>query len=221
MPGLRAVAEMLGKQPNPRRKDGKPFKQRTKSIEQADGSILDVPITREQDLPSSELPPYWTTCLDSLMAGYDEVCAYSCFRIHKITGARSVDHFAPRSRAWNKVYEWTNYRLACSRLNSRKRDFTDILDPFEVQTGWFQLELVGFQVLPAPELDVGLKRRIETTADRLGLNDSDFCSARAQDAEHYWSEDVSLKVLREESPLVALELARQDRLRPGDVLPTG
>lgn len=43
--------------------------------------------------------------------------------------------------------------MACSRLNARKRDFTDILDPFEVQTGWFQLELVGFQVLPAPKLD--------------------------------------------------------------------
>jgi len=158
--GLRAVAEMVGKASSPARKKGqKAFEQRTKSVKQADGSKSQQLITREEDLPSSEFPTYWTECLDSLMVAYDEICAYSCFRIHKVTGARSTDHFAPCSRAWDRVYEWKSYRLACSRLNARKRDFTDVLDPFEVQTGWFQLELVGFQVLPAPKLDPGLTAR--------------------------------------------------------------
>ena len=153
VPGLRAVAEMVGKPPPYPRTKGRPYARRSRMVVQPDGSKTDEPITREEDLPSSELHPYWTTSLDDLMAAYDEVCAYSCFRIHRVTGARSVDHFAPRSRAWNTVYEWSNYRLACSRLNARKRDFTDVLDPFEVQTGWFRLELVGFQLLPAVDLD--------------------------------------------------------------------
>lgn len=135
-----------------------------------------------------------------------------------------MDHFAPCSRTWHRVYEWNNYRLACSRLNARKRDFTDLLDPFEVQTGWFQLELVGFQLLAAPELNAELRTRIEATRDRLGLNDSDHRSRREEDAERYWASQrpqkgISLEVLREESPLVAFELARQNRLNPGDVWP--
>jgi hypothetical protein len=197
-PGLRAVAEMVGKKPSTPRAGGQPFQQRAKS---------------EWDLSSSELPTYWTRCLDALMTAYDEVCAYSCFRIHRVTGARSVDHFAPRSRRWDRVYEWANYRLACSRLNARKRDFTDILDPFEVQTGWFRLELVGFQLYPSPELDADLATRIQHTCERLGLNDYLHRESRERDAERYWSGGVTLAVLREESPLVAAELTRQGRLR--------
>jgi hypothetical protein len=33
----------------------------------------------------------------------------------------------------------------------------------------------------------------------------------------YWSGDVSLRVLKMESPFVAFELHRQGRLNPGDV----
>lgn len=221
VPGLRAVAEMVGKSPSPARTKGRAYTQRTSTVELPNGSKVKQSIMREEDLPSSELPPYWTKCLDGLMAAYNEVCAYSCFRLHRVTGARSVDHFAPRSRAWDRVYEWTNYRLACSRLNARKRDFTDILDPFEVQTGWFRVELVGFQLIPDPGLNPEVACRIELTCERLGLNDYEHRQCRERDAERYWSGDVSLKVLREESPLVAFELSRQGRLIDGDtVAPT-
>jgi hypothetical protein len=199
-PGLRALAEMVGEPPPVPRKAGRPYKK-----------IAD---TREQ-IPSDRLPPYWTRCLDQLMAAYHEICAYSCFRIHPVTGSRSVDHMAPRSRAWNRAYEWANYRLACSLMNARKRDFGDVLDPFEVQDGWFVLELVGFQVLPAPGLDAAARQQVEDTIARLGLND--FRALRAERAEDYWSGDVSLAILTRESPFVARELRRQGRLLEGDV----
>ncbi len=215
VPGLRAIAEMVGKTPPFPRKGGSAYEQRTKTVVLADGSKARELVTREEDLPSSELPTYWTESLDELMAAYDQVCAYSCFRIHQVTGRRSVDHFAPRSRAWNRTYEWSNYRLACTRLSARKRDFSDILDPFEVPTGWFQLELVAFQVLPSSDLDDALRQRVQDSIDRLGLND--FRRSRAEDAEDYWTGNVSLDVLRRESPFVAAELARQGRLLSGDV----
>ena len=148
------------------------------------------------------------------MKVYHQICAYSCFRIHEVTGAVSVDHFAPKSRAWDRVYEWNNYRLACSRLNARKRDFSDILDPFEVEDGWFQLELVGFQIIPNPDLNRALRQRVQQTIDRLGLND--FRNRRTADAEDYWNRDVSLRILRRESPFVAKELERQGRLNAED-----
>lgn len=217
VPGLRAIAEMVGKKPPYRRAKGKPYSQRKRAVRKPDGSTIEELITREVDLPSSEFHPYWTAALDDLMAAYDEVCAYSCFRIHRITGAQSVDHFAPRSRAWDRVYTWSNYRLACSRLNARKRDFTDVLDPFEVRTGWFRLELVGFQVLPGLSLRGDVAQRVRDTIERLGLGDADMRGAREEHAERYWCGEVSLRVLQEESPFVAFELARQERLNPGDV----
>lgn len=198
-PGLRAIAEMVGKKPPSVRRVGRPFRKIA---------------GREQEIPPERFPAYWTAVLEDLMSAYDEICAYSCFRIHPVTGAGTVDHFAAKSRAWNCVYEWDNYRLACARLNAGKRDFSAVLDPFTIEPGWFQLELVGFQVIPSPSLRGRRRAAVQGTIDRLGLND--FRRAREKDAEEYWSRNVSLEKLRRESPFVAHELRRQKRLLPGD-----
>jgi hypothetical protein len=197
-PGLRAVAEMVGERPP--RSAGPRFKVRA---------------PRREDINPDDFPPYWTEALDDLMVAYDRICAYSCFRIHPVTGSRSVDHMVAKSRRWDMVYEWTNYRLACSRLNARKKDFQDVLDPFEIIDGWFQLELVGFQVKPAKDLKDPIRAQVKQSIDRLGLNE--FRRWRARDAENYWRGEISQTVLVEESPFVAKELRRQGRLNPGDV----
>lgn len=201
-PGLRAIAELCGKRPSIKRTAGRPFKQVA---------------TREADIPVDELPPYWLYSLDDLMVRYHEICAYSCFRIHRVTGARSADHFAAKSRHWRRVYEWSNYRLCCSRLNARKNDVSSVLDPFKIEAGWFQLELVGFQVYPDRGRAKTLQSKIQHTIDRLGLNDFNFRRDRTEDAEQYWSKDISLPILKQESPFVAAELWRQGRLNPGDI----
>ena len=198
-PGLRAIAEMVGKRSPYPRTAGRPFKQIAH---------------RERDIPADAFPPYWTESLDDLMTAYREICAYSCFRIHPVTGARSVDHFAPKSRSWRNVYQWSNYRLCCSRMNARKNDFGAVLDPFEIKPGWFQLELLGFQVVPNPKLRPSARDLIQVSIDRLGLNQ--FRRDREKDAERYWSGGYSLEVLKEEAPFVAYELYRQGRLNPGD-----
>jgi hypothetical protein len=195
------LAEMVGEIPPYPRTAGKPF---NKLADHRDA------------IPSSAFKPYWTKALDELMVAYNQICAYCCFRIHPVTGARSVDHFAPKSRDWQYVYEWHNYRLASSLLNARKREFSDLVDPFEVEESWFRLELVGFQVTSSPDLEPAIRERISTTITRLGLNDAIFRNARERDAENYWQAQISLPILEEESPFVAFELRRQARLRPGD-----
>jgi hypothetical protein len=197
-PGMRAIAELCGKPLPTKRTAGDAFRK-----------IAD----HEADIPVDALPAYWVDSLDDLMTRYHEICAYSCFRIHRVTGARSVDHFAAKSRHWKRIYEWSNYRLCCSRFNARKSVST-VLDPFRIKAGWFQLELVGFQVHPDRSLAKRQQARIQRTIDRLGLNN--FRHDREKDAERYWSGDVSLRVLREDSPFVAEELRRQGRLNPGD-----
>jgi hypothetical protein len=200
-PGLRALAELVGEPPPKRRRAGRSFKK-----------IAD----RREDIPPDKLTPYWTNALDDLLTAYQRICAYSCFRIHPVTGARSVDHMAPKSRAWDRVYEWSNYRLACVLLNARKRDFTDVLDPCEVQDGWFELDPVGFLVLVAKGLPATTTQRVDSTIIRLGLNDPPFTDARERDWSNYIDGHVSFAVLLEESPFVAREFLRQGRLRPGD-----
>jgi hypothetical protein len=197
-PGQRAIAEMVGE--SPPRSGGRRFKPIAK---------------RRKDIPADKFPDYWTEALDDLMVAYRCICAYSCFRIHPVTGSRSVDHMVAKSRAWKRVYEWNNYRLASSLLNARKNNFSDVLDPFKIYNNWFELELVGFQIVPGKQLNAATRILVQNTIDRLELNN--FRSHRERDAENYWAGDVSLRILTEESPFVARELRRQDRLRPGDV----
>ncbi|MEZ6129512.1 MAG: hypothetical protein R3C59_12585 [Planctomycetaceae bacterium] len=199
-PGLLAIAEMVGEKPG--RSKGRPF-----------SKVCD----RREEIPSVKFPPYWTNCLDDLMRAYREVCSYSCFRIHPVTGARSADHCLPKSRRWDLAYEWSNYRLACSLMNSRKGILEDVLDPFEIESETFVLELVFFTVRPNPILPRKIQRQADSTIETLRLNESVLTRRRGHDAEQYWSGEVSLKVLLQESPFVAHELRRQGRLRPDDI----
>ena len=74
----------------------------------------------KEAIPVSEFPPYWRRSLDDLLAAYHRICSYLCLYIPRGTGARSVDHMVPKSTAWDQAYEWHNFRLACSLMNSRK-----------------------------------------------------------------------------------------------------
>ena len=167
-----------------------------------------------------QVPSLWRKALPDLMKAYDEICAYSCFRIHRVTGSASADHMAPKSRERCLIYEWSNYRLACSRLNSRKRNWLDVLDPFEISRGWFRIELNGFQVCPGLGLSGKARARVQATISRLKLNDYAFRTTREEHTEDYWAGRICFEVLMRESPFVAMELQRQNRLAeeggPGD-----
>lgn len=196
-PGLRAIAELAGESPEPPRKHGRPFKK--------------VAQTRDA-IASSDFPTYWTKAIPYMMDCYRRVCAYSCFEIHPITGASSVDHMAPKSRHWAKVYEWDNYRLACGRMNARKNKFEDVIDPCDAIDDWFHLELVGFQVIPNPALSGAELVAVEDSIARLGLGEQDLCDIRAEHARDYWDGHVSFEYLQRKSPFLARELKRQGRL---------
>jgi hypothetical protein len=159
-----------------------------------------------------DLPPHWRRCLPDLYERYRGICAYVCVVIPRATGAPSVDHLAPKSKRRDRAYEWDNYRLVSTLMNARKRDFEDVLDPFEVKDGWFVLELSFLQVMPSPSLDEATRARVQATIDRLGLNDKDCVGARALYYQPYAEGDLSAAYLREWSPFVAQHaLAPRDR----------
>lgn len=209
-PDLRAIAARVGERslPGTKRGPGRPGKR---------AIVAQNAVNRREDLPPTAFPMLWQgVWLDALLKAYDRICAYVCIYIEPVTGAASVDHWVPKSVAWHKVYEWDNYRLACSLMNSRKGKAQEVLDPFEVETGWFQLELTGFQIRPAPALDSALHVDVEQTIHALELNDSACRGLRQQYAEDYRAGDISLAYLQRRAPFVALELCRQHQLRDED-----
>ena len=108
----------------------------------------------------------------------------------------------PRSVDWSQVYEWDNYRLACSLMNSRKKDAIYVLDPFQVKTGWFELELVGFQIKPGRfAAGPAFGNRVERTITRLRLNEDDCRTARERYAVNYWNGELPLAFLSRASPV--------------------
>ena len=110
---------------------------------------------------------------------------------------------------WDRVYEWDNYRLACALMNARKSNVEQVLDPFEVQDGWFALELYEFQVVPGVGLSRDVEGEVTNTIERLQLNDSLCRETRREYAEDYWCQEIEWSYLERHAPFVARELDRQ------------
>jgi hypothetical protein len=155
------------------------------------------------------LPALWRECLSDLHRVYHGICAYLCIYIPRGTGARTVEHFVAKSSDPALAYEWRNYRLACSLMNARKNAFDDVLDPFEVVSGWFRLEFSALQVVPDPDLPADTRDAVQATIDRLRLNDQEPRDARAEWYDEYRNRHVDLDFLRRHSPFVAMEMERQ------------
>ena len=131
--------------------------------------------------------------------------------VHPVTGFKSVDHYKPKQSYPELAYEWSNYRFASGRMNGRKREFDDVLDPFEIEDGWFCLDFVFFTVKPNPFLDVNLQNKILQTIDRLKLNDTLCKKSRQNDWNEFLTLDseTGLIYLRKYSPFLAVEYLRQ------------
>lgn len=170
-------------------------------------------IAMDQPLPlETNIEPYWRHCLDDMHASYDGCCAYLTIFFERVTGGSSVDHFIAKSQRADLAYEWSNYRLACSRMNSRKRDYDDVLDPFEVENGWFHLELVSGRIFPNPRLSDEQQRAVKETIDRLGLDDAGNREMRARHYQEYREGFYTADFLKKRSPFVWMEANRQGLL---------
>lgn len=196
--GLAAIDELVGRTPRKLRRG--PKRQ---------------PIARrEQDIPPNSFPAYWRDALPDMLDSYERRCAFLALYLEYATGNPSVDHMIPKSRRWDQVYEWNNYRLCASTINARKNDLTGLIDPVDCRPGWFALELVGYQVIPGPEAPSD--RHAEISATLNLLNTPDCCRAREEYVRCYHAGSIDLAYLRRRAPFVADELRRQKQLLPKD-----
>jgi len=171
---------------------------------------------RREQIPSRAFPPFWTAMEDEMHRAYRGLCSYSALYIEPATGGRSIDHFVPKSVDWQLVYEWSNYRFACSRVNSKKLDQTGLLDPFLIVDEWFELEFVAFQVRAGAGTTRKIRTQVEATIEGLGLNRRPFCMQREAYAEDYRAGVIGFAYLDRMAPFVAREIRRQGLVRPED-----
>jgi uncharacterized protein (TIGR02646 family) len=156
--------------------------------------------------------PYWRDCLRQLHRAYGGHCAYLAYYIEPTVSQSSVDHFVPKSRRLELAYEWANYRLASGKINARKGDFDDVLDPFEIDEGAFELDLLTGAIQPSPRLRAAVRQAADATIRRLRLDDHECRGLRRKLFWQYAGEEINVDVLRHYSPFVWSEAQRQHLL---------
>lgn len=162
--------------------------------------------------PKTEIEPYWRACLTDLHQAYSGICAYLGVHFERVMGGGSVDHFVAKSADAGLAYEWSNYRLACSTMNSRKREYSDVLDPFYLAPDLFRLQLSTGHIYPNPRLAAAPMRLVEQTIERLGLDDTQCRDLRASWYQDYLEYGLPADYLKKKSPFVWYEASRQGLL---------
>lgn len=162
--------------------------------------------------------PYWQDCIDDLYSAYKGICAYYCHRIEKTTGP-TVDHYvAKSSSAAAEAYAWSNYRLASSGANACKGTSTRVLDPTQIEDGWFRLDLDTLKVSPNPALPAPLRQAIDDTIADLKLDGPDAREVKAHALMHF-RRNGDLEFLLHDHPFLAAELVRQGVTHPSKLAP--
>jgi len=167
-----------------------------------------VPNPKNKDWINRE---YWRESLEDLCEAYDRICAYSAQWMPRTEGNPTVDHFIPKSVKPEWAYEWHNFRLACSKLNARKRDYQDVIDPFGLQPDSFILDFPSLLIKPNQNIPAPLKEKVIATIKRLKLNADDNCIKGRQDwLMPYCKKEYPFDYLKRKAPFIAYELERQD-----------
>jgi len=122
----------------------------------------------------------------------------------------SVDHFQPKSTHPNLAYEWNNFRLAHPKVNGYKADKTGLLDPFNIQPGWFILDFANCHVKPNPATSKAVQDSVTHTIKELKLNlDDSLVQTRFTIVRNYSKNHCDLDFLEGYYPFIAAELKRQ------------
>ena len=158
--------------------------------------------------PDAKRPrDYWTPFKNVLAEGFGQLCAYSV--MYEPVG--TVDHFVSWHEDRSLAYEWGNYRYCAGWINSSKKNAlaADLLDPFEVEEGWFEIHLPSLQLRVSDTVPNRFRERAEHVLMRLHLrNDERVMRQRSEWYSLYRNGDITLKGLETKAPLIAAAIAR-------------
>lgn len=82
----------------------------------------------------------------------------------------AVDHYLSKKLHRDLAYSWDNYRYISTSVNSSKLNHdASILDPFEIQPGWFEVLLPSMLLLRTALVPVELQAKADFTIETLQL----------------------------------------------------
>ena len=158
--------------------------------------------------PQGRPPDYWSEFAPALQEAFKDLCAYSAMYLPKGT----VDHFVSCSEDRTRAYDWSNYRLAADWLNASKQNLRseELLDPFQVMDGWFEVILPSLQLVLTDKVPEELRARAEHMLVRLHLgHDERVIRQRRGWLKMYEEGKLTLDGLADVAPLIADAVRRR------------
>jgi hypothetical protein len=152
---------------------------------------------------------YWSEFKPALAEAFRGLCAYSA--MYEPVG--TVDHFVSCDEDRARAYDWSNYRYASGWLNSSKQDLKShqVLDPFAVEHGWFELHLPSLQLVVTDCIPIALRDRAACMLDRLHLgHDERVVRQRREWYRMYQDGELTLDRLAKKAPLIAAAVRKQE-----------
>ena len=151
---------------------------------------------------------FWKECKSALANGFRNLCAYSA--MYEPVG--TVDHYFSTKTHRHLAYEWSNYRYASGWINSSKQDKV-VLDPFQVDDGWFEIILPSLQLVITAEVPQEKRQLAEYTLTSLHLcEDERVIRQRQEWYRMYLEEELSFAGLEKKAPLIARAVRKQMRV---------
>jgi len=157
---------------------------------------------------TSRPPDRWTRYKGALADGFNNLCAYNA--MYEPVG--TVDHYVSWDEDRTLAYEWSNYRYAAGWINSSKQSLKSdqMLDPFEIGDGWFEIILPSLQLRVTSAVPECVKGRAEFVLKRLHLRDDERVIRQRRAWYGLYEEGkLNLDGLWERAPLIAAAVERQ------------
>lgn len=151
--------------------------------------------------PNAQRPyDYWSQFRANLATGFENRCGYSAM----LTPDGTVDHYESFKSAPHLAYEWSNYRYAAQWLNSSKKNHQDVLDPYQVGPGWFEIQLPSLQLLTTNHIPVAFQGIVARMMKHFPIvHDERIIRQRRIWYKLYEQEKLTLDGLRDVAPLIA------------------
>lgn len=155
---------------------------------------------------SKRFPALWQKYQPQLAAGFHDRCGWWGMRI--ADGA--VDHFLSKKFHRDLAYDWNNYRYIASIVNSYKGTHDDkVLDPFEIQPGWFEVQLPSMLLKRTDLVPLALREKADFTLKQLRLvNGYKVRRNRRRWYEDHKDRGLPLANLADYAPLVAVAVTK-------------
>jgi len=160
----------------------------------------------ESHTQSERLKPYWNSVKPDLANAFGQLCGYSAM----FEPVGTVDHYLSIKNHRPQAYEWDNYRFSAQWINSSKQTADQtVLDPFEVEDGWFEILLPSLQLKLSDTIPEAQRARAVYTLKRLHLRDDErVIRQRREWYCMYQDGELDIDGLRKKAPLIARAIER-------------